>query len=139
MSENSFLGAGWSFPPSFDNSNFCVSLTERENNIDQSIDLILQTPRNGRSLVPDFGSELRKFLFQHPDNSLKDEIASSVTATLLNNEPRIEVNTVKVGLLDNNDNTLGIAIDYTVKSTNTRHNHVFPFSLLEGTNLKSTG
>ncbi len=137
MQESTFLGKGWSFPPTFTLPDYRLSMTEGEVNIKQSIDLILQTPRGSRPLQPDFGSDLRRFLFQHIDATMKEEIRQSVMQTLLNNEPRIGVDQVTVTLLPDDAATVALAIHYIVKQSNTRHNHVFPFSLLEGTNLFS--
>lgn len=138
MTEESFLGSGWSFPPTFDKSTNQVVLSGSETNINQSIDLVLQTPRGARSLIPDFGSNLSSFLFRNADATLKDELEQSVKTTLLENEPRITVDSVVVTFVRDNGSTVNLAIYYTVKNTNTRHNHVFPFSLLEGTNLQVT-
>lgn len=133
---NSFLGTGWSFPPSFEKGNYQLELSSEVDNINQSINLILQTPRFSRSLVPKFGSELAGFLFRTANASLKEEIEESIRLTLLNDEPRITVNKVDVKFVKDTETLALVSIYYTVKKTNARHNHVFPFSLLEGTNLK---
>lgn len=132
----SFLGTGWAFPPSFDKSTHQVTLSNSDTNINQSLDLILQTPRGSRSLIPDFGGELSRFLFRSADATLQEEIEQSVKTTLLTNEPRITVDAVIVSFVRDPASTVAVSIQYTIKNTNTRHNHVFPFSLLEGTNLK---
>lgn len=138
MSKSTFLGTGWSFPPSFEQANYQLNLSADENNINQSIDLVLQTPRGSRSLLPDFGSDLFSFLFRKVDASLQEDIIQSVKITLLNDEPRIKVNKVDVAFMTDGAATVAVTITYTIKKTNTRHNHVFPFSLLEGTNLQAT-
>ncbi len=138
MNKKTFLGTGWSFPPSFEQANYRLSLNSEENNINQSINLVLQTPRGSRSLLPDFGSDLLNFLFRKIDASLQEEIIQSVKTTLLNDEPRISVNDVQVAFITDGAATVSVTIYYTIKKTNTRHNHVFPFSLLEGTNLQVT-
>ena len=130
-----FLGRGWQFPPSFSGASKQVQMIDAEANINQSIDLILQTQRGERSLLPYFGSNLRSYLFKNKDATLKDEIAHSVRDTLLNDEPRIYVDDVLVDFVNEPESTVAISVIYTIKQTNTRHNHVFPFSLLEGTNL----
>lgn len=136
MSDHNFLGQGWAFPPTFSAVTKELVMSQSEQNIDQSIDLILQTNRGERSLQPEFGSNLRSFLFRNRDTTLKTEIAQSVRNTLLNDEPRIRVDDVEVIYTDqDSDNMVVISVAYTVKKTNARHNHVFPFSLLEGTNL----
>lgn len=137
MSGSSFLGSGWSFPPTFEPGGFTLGMTHGAENIAQSIDLILQTPVFSRSLQPDFGANLSSFLFRALDTSLQEEIIQEVKSSLLNHEPRIKVESVEVQSLGTDDNTLLLTISYVIKHTNTRHNHVFPFSILEGTHLKT--
>ncbi|MEN0578765.1 hypothetical protein SAMN05216563_105263 [Phytobacter palmae] len=134
MSESDFLGRGWQFPPVFSGAIRQVSMNSAHDNIKQSIDLVLRTARGERCLLPYFGSELRSFLFRQPDATLKDEITQSVRLTLLNDEPRITVETIDVSF-KLKPATVVIHIGYLIRQTNSRHNHVFPFSLLEGTNL----
>lgn len=134
MNNGNFLGRGWQFPPVFTGAIPQVAMTSAEDNINQSIDVVLRTVRGERCLLPYFGSELRSFLFRHPDATLKDEITQSIRLTLLNDEPRIIVESIDITFLAESA-TVVVHIDYWVRKTNSRHNHVFPFSLLEGTNL----
>ncbi|MCO7188541.1 MULTISPECIES: GPW/gp25 family protein [unclassified Pseudoalteromonas] len=133
--QSEFLGSGWQFPPTFSSVSHQLAMNQSEANINQSIDLILQTRRGERCLLPDFGSQLNTFLFRSQDASLQEEIAKSVRNTLLNDEPRISVDEVFVSFTSEEASQVVISVLYTIKQTNTRHNHVFPFSLLEGTNL----
>ena len=134
MSESDFLGRGWQFPPAFSGAIRQVSMNSAQDNINQSIDLVLRTARGERCLLPYFGSELRSFLFRQPDATLKDEIIQSVRLTLLNDEPRITVESIDVSFTPEPAMVV-IHIGYLIRQTNSRHNHVFPFSLLEGTTL----
>jgi uncharacterized protein len=137
QSNADFLGQGWSFPPRFEVATHCLSITGGIDNINASIDMILNTPRGSRPLSPDFGSDLYRFIFRSADPSLREEIEQSVRTTLLANEPRIKVDQVNIQLTNDAASTVMVAVTYTVRSTNSRHNHVFPFSLLEGTNLQT--
>ncbi|GAB3437812.1 GPW/gp25 family protein [Massilia solisilvae] len=132
-SERTFLGTGWTFPPRFDNASMHLLLSSGEANINQSIDLLLGTPRGSRSLQPDIGSDLARYVFRRLDATMTEEIVQSVKTTLLNGEPRITVDKVDVSSPDGT--IVYIAVTYHIRTTNTRHNHVFPFSLAEGTNL----
>ena len=132
-----FLGRGWSFPPAFEQVTGCVTTSAGTDNINTSIDLILHTPRGSRPLQPDYGSDLQRFVFRNADAGLREEIEQSVRATLLNDEPRIKVDQVTVDFVQEPSTTALINVHYTVRSSNSRHNHVFPFSLREGTNLQT--
>jgi len=135
MTDSSFLGSGWSFPPTFEIGQYQLNMTHKQHNIDQSIDLILHTPQGERSLMPLFGSALRDCLFKKMDALLKTEIIDAVKTALLNYEPRITVDHVVLEDLGEGQSGVAIQIHYTVKKTNSRHNHVFPFIQNEATNL----
>ncbi|MDD5754255.1 MAG: GPW/gp25 family protein, partial [Methylococcales bacterium] len=122
MSNPSFLGTGWSFPPTFEVGNYHLNMTHKQHNINQSIDLILQTNQGERSLMPQFGSPLRSFLFRHLDAPLQNEIIDAVKSALLDYEPRITVDNVGLELLTGDQSGVAIYIDYTVKMTNSRFN-----------------
>ena len=51
QNNSQFLGRGWQFPPSFSGASKQVQMIDAEANINQSIDLILQTQRGERSLT----------------------------------------------------------------------------------------
>jgi len=133
--ENSYLGSGWSFPVTFSVGNYELNLTSYESNINDSIDIILQTRMGERILESRFGSGLQQFIFRKMDESLKGEIADTVKTSLLHNEPRITVKEVDVEYPDLRNGVVSITITYVYNQTNTRHNYVFPFYLKEGTNL----
>lgn len=136
MSDSSFLGTGWSFPPTFESANQQLNLTAGADNINQSINLILQTQRGERSMQPAFGSMLSTFMFRKRQVLLKEEIISAVENGLLECEPRINVESVTVHFPENDEARVEIEVIYVIKTTNSRHNYVYPFSLNEGTNLQ---
>ena len=136
--DSSFLGTGWTFPPAFDNASGQLQLSHGVDNINQSIDVLLKTVQGSRSMQPGYGCNLSSFLFQRLDATLQGEIVQMVKLTLLNGEPRIVVDTVSVSAAVQDD-AINIQVGYQIKWTNTRHNHVFPFSLIEATNLDAGG
>jgi uncharacterized protein len=133
--ENNFLGSGWAFPITFSKGNLLVSVSSYENNINNSIDIILKTHKGERNLEPQFGSGLQKFFFRKMDSTLKGEITEAVKYSLLLNEPRISVKDVVVEYTDLLEGLVEITVIYVYNQTNTRHNYVFPFHIKEGTNL----
>lgn len=129
-----FLGRGWRFPPMFDAANAAVQMVEGEDNIRQSIDLLLNTARGSRALLPDFGSNLAQFAFRRADARTLEQLAAAVRFVLLHGEPRIVVQEIRPQL-DTVGGLLKLEIHYQVTRTNTRHNHVYPFASLEGSHL----
>lgn len=131
---DSFLGTGWAFPPSFSAGNFQLLLSSGENNIEQSICLIFSTVMGSRPLAPEFGTNLSSYIFRRIDAGVLEEIRKNLSVALLNNEPRIGVE--KIDFSQCQDGTqLLISVFYAIHETNTRHNYVYPFSLLEASNL----
>lgn len=130
-----FYGSGWSFPVQFTAGNYQVNTTEFETNVNESIRIILHTHRGERLLNPKFGSGLQQFFFRSMDERLKSEIKEAVRYALLINEPRITVKEVNVFFTDTTNGKVDITIDYIFNDTNTRHNYVFPFHLMEATHL----
>jgi len=57
-----------------------------------------------------------------------------VETAILFFEPRVELNSVRIERLADNEGLVEMRIDYTVRGTNTRNNLVFPFYLAEATN-----
>lgn len=133
--ENVFLGSGWAFPVSFSADNLQLNVSANETNINESINVILNTRKGERTLESDFGSGLQQFMFRKIDNTLKGEIIETIKFALLRFEPRIVVQDVKVAATDIINGVVEILIIYIYAQTNTRHNYVFPFYLKEGTNL----
>lgn len=133
--ETVFLGSGWAFPVSFSVDNHQLSLSANETNINESINVILNTRKGERTLEANFGSGLQQYMFRKIDNTLKGEIIETIKFALLRYEPRILVQDVKVASTDVLNGKLEILISYIYSKTNTRHNYVFPFYLKEGTNL----
>jgi phage baseplate assembly protein W len=135
LKENSFLGSGWSFPVTFSAGNYQLMTSSYIDNVNESINVILQTNNGERCFEPQFGSGLQQFFFRPMDNTLKGEIKDAVQTALLHNEPRITVTAVSVEYTDLLNGQVDIIISYVYNMTNTRHNYVYPFYLKEGTNI----
>lgn len=131
----SFLGTGWSFPPEFEKRGKSLRMVSNEEDIAESIRILLGTSPGERLMRPEYGCNLRKFIFERNDTALLTGINYVIDKALLNFEPR--VNFIDAVLIEGNnlDGIINIQVNYTIIITNTRHNIVFPFYLLEGTNL----
>jgi len=136
---NNFLGTGWSFPVHFDKANARMQMASDVADIAQSIRIILGTSPGERLMQPQFGCNLRSLLFEKSDASLVARLNHLIYHALLNFEPR--VNFLEADILESStlEGVLHIRVDYSIISTNTRHNIVFPFYLIEGTNVSKTG
>ncbi|WP_167619852.1 GPW/gp25 family protein [Maribellus sediminis] len=133
MSEyNSFLGRGWSFPPEFDKGTKSVNLLEDEDDIKSSLEILLSTRLGERIMVPDYGCNLDELLFKPLNLTLKTFVIDLIKKAILYHEPRIDVNKIAIDPINELEGELLINIDYTIRSTNSRKNMVFPFYKTEG-------
>jgi phage baseplate assembly protein W len=132
----SFLGKGWSFPPVFDKMSLGVRMEENDADIESSIRIILNTYPGERLMQPDFGCSLKRMNFQNFDKGTLVQIADIVGMSLLFFEPRIKFENVELVEHDIEAGIVVLRLVYKVIITNTRTNIVFPYYILEGTNLQ---
>jgi uncharacterized protein len=133
--ERSFLGQGWSFPPVFNKKNKKVEMVKEEEDIRQSLQILLSTRIGERVMRPDFGCNLDEMLFENLDITLKTYVTDLIESAILYFEPRIELNAVEIQPDNELEGVLMIHLIYTIRSTNTRNNFVYPFYKYEGTNI----
>ena len=127
---SSFLGTGWSFPPTFDRDTATVEMVSEEEDIIQSLEIILSTRPAERIMQPDFGCELSQFLFKEISQGLITGIRGTISDALLYHEPRIDVDEIEINESEE-QGLLLISITYTVRTTNSRFNLVYPFYINE--------
>jgi phage baseplate assembly protein W len=121
-----FVGTGWAFPLGFAPSG-SVALARGEDKIEQAMRLILSTYPGERPMRPQWGSTLRDNVFggSGPENIAA--IGHEVERSLEYWEPRAIVNEVLVYPDGDTEGLLYIDIRYTVRSSNSPRNLVFPF------------
>jgi phage baseplate assembly protein W len=136
MDDNeTFLGTGWSFPPTFDKHSKSVKMVGEEEDIVQSLRLILLTSYGERVMRPDFGSNLALINFRSMDGNTVNELRTYVEQSVLRFEPRVTLHNVEVNQDEIYDGVLRIKLDYTIRKINVRTNIVFPYYFKEGTNV----
>jgi len=132
---DSFLGTGWSFPPAFDNGSKTTVMTSDEADIHQSLQILLATRRGERVMVPDYGCNLDEMVFEPMTTTFKTYIAEMIKTAILYYEPRIDLNGVQVDDSNETNGVILLIITYTVRTTNTRYNFVYPYYKNEGTDI----
>jgi phage baseplate assembly protein W len=133
--DHSFLGTGWSFPPEFDSDIGSVIMVSDEQDIWESLQLILSTSPGERMMFPKFGCGIRKMVFDTVNTTFLTQLKELIRFSILHYEPRIVLNDVTIESSDPNEGILRIKLDYTIRKTNSRSNLVYPFYLREGTNI----
>lgn len=131
----SFLGTGWSFPPTFDRETAELQMVSDEEDIRQSLWIILSTLPGERVMNPKFGCNLHQVTFKSIDETTKQEIILLVEDAILNYEPRITLDEVAVDMSQAVEGLVNIQLQYIIRAINVRTNMVYPYYLIEGTNL----
>jgi len=126
-----FLGTGWSFPVGTDHRGD-VAVSSADEDIQESIRIILGTAKGERLMRPEFGCDIHKHLFSAATPSTLNLIESSVREALVRWEPRIDIESVDAHTDDEEPNKVLIEIAYHVRTTNSLSNMVYPFYLTEG-------
>jgi uncharacterized protein len=127
----SFLGKGWGFPPSFSLNGRDIMMVSEQEDIQQSLMILLNTAQGERIMREDFGCDLQGFMFEEISQGLINSMTQLITDAVLYYEPRIKLNAVRVDESEQEFGVVLITLDYTVKNTNSRFNFVYPFYLKE--------
>lgn len=132
MNKLDFLGRGWSFPPEFGEDGREVQMVEDTEDIRQCLHILLATRLGERVMRPDFGCNVDDLMFESLTTTFKTQIADRIRNAILYHEPRINPDSVEIIPDSDNDGLILIEIRYTVRSTNSRYNLVYPFYINEG-------
>ncbi len=109
-----------------------VTSVAYEEDIRQSILIILETSPGERVMRPNFGCGIHDMVFTSLDSTTLQRIRSTVEEALRRCEARIDVLSVKVDEAPTLDGELHVDIDYRIRQTNQLGNLVFPFYFREG-------
>ena len=126
-----FLGTGWSFPPSFSDGGADVEMAAGVADIHQSLQIILGTRPGERIMREEFGCDLSVALFEEIGQSLVKTLARMISDAILYHEPRITLDNLDITGSREEQGLLMIRLEYTVRSTNSRFNMVYPFCINE--------
>jgi len=134
----SFLGTGWSFPPSFNKPAGIVRMSSDEQDIEESLKILLSTRQGERVMVPGYGCSLEELIFESINLTLTTKVSELIRVAILYYEPRIDVESVEIEQNLSAEGRMDIILDYRVRTTNSRRNMVYPFYRLEGNDISYT-
>jgi len=135
--DRNFIGRGWSFPPQFDRSLKAVRMTEDEEDINNSLTILLSTIVGERVMDMNYGCNMDEMVFEALDTSTITFIKSKISKAILFYEARIEVQKLEINTQNILEGVILVEIEYIVSATNNRFNFVYPFFRTEGTELSS--
>ena len=130
MDGREFLGRGLKFPLQVDPRTGKIAMVSEEEDIREAIGIIIRTEQGERMMRPEFGSTVMNYLFRPLGNA--DRLTNELRDQLLSQEPRITDVEVACKPLDGPDSVLVVSVSYTIRSTNNRFNHAYPFYVTEG-------
>ena len=113
-----FLGRGWAMPVALDPRTGLVESAANEEDIRQSIFIILETAPGERVMRPNFGCGIHELVFSAVDSTTLQQIRSTVEEALRRCEARIDVIAVNVDEAATFEGKLLVGIEYRVRLTN---------------------
>lgn len=131
-----FIGTGWAFPPAFTLGGEELVMVQDEQDIFESLQILLSTSLGERVLREDFGCNLQDYLFEELDNRLLANLRLAVKEAVQRHETRVNLEDISFDVDANLEMaTIFIRIGFVVRTTNTRYNLVYPFYLREATSV----
>lgn len=129
--DEQFLGKGWAFPLGFENQGRTVHMASAEEDIRQSLAILLATEVGERVMRPTFGWKRDALIFEALSTSFAAYLKRELETAILFYESRIELNRITFDQSTTLEGRIDIRLDYTIRATNTRSNLVYPFYLNE--------
>jgi phage baseplate assembly protein W len=123
------LGTGWGFPPQFYNNGKEVRLVTGVDEVREALEILFATAIKERLNYPDFGCDLKKFMFEEVNYNLVIEIQQMILNAVYKYEPRIIVQKIEITESEEDAHVLLINIDYLIKDLNSNQSMIYPLSL----------
>jgi uncharacterized protein len=131
----SFLGTGWSFPPQFLDTTEGIKMSHDDEDIAESIYILLTTLPGERIMTPEYGCDLHSQVYKNINRTTLTTIEDMILTAIQKFEPRVDVDNIFIDTSQQIDGKLSINITYIIKGVNSRKNLVYPFYLIEGTDV----
>lgn len=107
-----------------------------EEDIRQSLGILLSTTPGERVHRFDFGCGIRRFAYEPMTLTTQTIMRNVIEKSVLLFEPRIRLERVRFDMGREAEGMMDIVLEYVVLTTNRRSNMVYPFYLREGTDLE---
>ena len=103
------------FPFKDSPKGFFLDLTETDDNaIKADLTHLLLTKKGERLYMPDFGTDLYKFIYDQNDGRTKTDIKLELQETIKKYIPNLVINDIKIEDSELSDQLVTIHVDYTV-------------------------
>jgi phage baseplate assembly protein W len=135
--DTGFLGTGWAFPPAFDWRTKETVMVSAAEDVEQSLRILLATVPGERVMQPAYGCGIKRLVFENINESTITELKDLIAKAVLFFEVRITLHEVDVDTGEAFEGLLRVRLNYTIRTTNTRTNMVYPLYLREATDSRS--
>lgn len=125
---NEFVGTGWRFPILPDLTGG-LRYASGDQNVEQSLKILLMTNLGQRVMRFDFGSKAPSFVFSPGSVQYLGLLETTIREAVRDWEPRVDLEEVRAEPDLDDESRITVNIGYRVRTTNTRSNLVFPFYL----------
>lgn len=123
-----FLGRGWRFPILPDVTGE-LGYVEGDDNVEQSLKILLLTRLGERVMRGTFGSQAPRLVFAPGSVQYLRLLETTVREAVIEWEPRVDLIEVRAELDAGDETHATVAISYKVRQSNTKQNLVFPYYL----------
>ncbi len=134
----SFLGSGWSFPPEFSPDTGQVLMTQDEEDIRASLQILLGTAAGERFMNPGYGLDMHELLFEPMGTTAKTLLKDRIRHAILVYEPRILLLSLELDSSAELEGKISLILEYQVRTTNSRYNLVYPFYSTDSNEVRKT-
>ncbi len=131
----SFIGTGWSFPPAFELGNKGVVMVSEEEDVKQSLRILMTTYPGERLTNLEYGCDLQRAMFKEISSSTIALMKDIISTAVLMFESRVDLENIDIKTGDDKQGLVTITLTYMIRKINVRDNVVLPFYKVEGTNI----
>ncbi len=128
MNGSNFTGKGWRFPLLPDATG-SLGYVEGDENVEQSLKILLLTSLGQRVMRPDFGCKASSMVFAPGSVQYLGLLETAIRESVRDWEPRVDLEEVNAEVNPADETQVTVYIGYRIRQTNTRSNLVFPFYL----------
>jgi phage baseplate assembly protein W len=125
------IGNGWRFPIEPDATGG-LGYVGGQDNLDQSLRILLQTELGQRVMRPSYGCSAGTLVFAPGSPHFLGQLETFVREAITNWEPRVQLDEVSAEISPRDETLAWVTIVYRPRASNTPENLVFPFYLRNG-------
>jgi phage baseplate assembly protein W len=123
------LGTGWAFPVEFREAGGTVRMASGLEDIRQSLLILLSTAPGERVMLPDYGCDLTRFVFQALTPALAEALRELVSVAIRRWEQRIDLLACDASIDPDEPALLLIELHYRVRESGATATYVHPLHL----------